>query len=92
MPSSHSEHLAAEARVNALIVEIERLELALFEAHRRIDEYATGSMASTSRPRDMALEVRDLLRTRTFRWTRLPRRIYALLRYGNARRVPPIPD
>lgn len=92
MHPSHTEHLAAEARVKVLIEEIERLELALFEAHRRIDEYAAGAVAGISRPRGMSLEARDLLRTRTFRWTRLPRRIYAKLRYGNAGRVPPIPD
>lgn len=92
MTSAHSDHRSCEARAKALATEVERLEIALFEAHRRLDEQAKGQTGFPGQSRSLSLEMRDLLRTRTFRWTRLPRRIYAKLRYGNAGRVPPIPD
>jgi len=82
----------SENRLRELEVENQRLRDALQQAHRRIDELAGDLDVEAVLRRGMPREVRDLLRTKTFRWTRWPRRVYAKIRFGNAGRVPRVPD
>ncbi len=73
------------------LTEVAQLTRALRESHARIVEMVDAPLPRVMIPGRVSTNQFDLLATRTFRWSRPARRIYAKIRFGDARRVPPSP-
>jgi hypothetical protein len=71
--------------------EVAQLTRALRESHARMVEMVDAPLPRTMIPTRVSANQIDVLATRTFRWSRPARRIYAKIRFGDARRVPPSP-